>query len=209
MGTTAAMTNAGLLSVANQSGITGLGTISSGTWQGTAIASAYLDSDTAHLTTDQTFTGVKEIDSRKYAYPGTTDGDHKAGDIMYYDSGTATTVAGKIYYFHGGDDSTNGSWTATNASAASSATGLIGVALGDTPANDGVLLRGIVDLADDIAGTEAMGSILYLSDSVAGGADTVAPSDTNDIVRVIGYAVTTGNTNKIWFNPDNTWVEHT
>ncbi len=59
MGSTAAMTNAGLLSVANQTGITGVGTISSGTWQGTAIASAYLDSDTAHLTTNQTFTGVK------------------------------------------------------------------------------------------------------------------------------------------------------
>ena len=38
MGTTAAMTNAGLLSVANQSNITGLGTISSGTWEGTTIA---------------------------------------------------------------------------------------------------------------------------------------------------------------------------
>ncbi len=60
MGSTAAMTNAGLLSVANQSGITGLGTITSGTWQSsTVIASAYLDSDTAHLTTNQTFTGNK------------------------------------------------------------------------------------------------------------------------------------------------------
>lgn len=39
--------------------VTVLGTIASGTWQGTAIASAYLDSDTAHLTTNQTFTGVK------------------------------------------------------------------------------------------------------------------------------------------------------
>ena len=61
MGGTAAMTNAGLLSVANQSGITGLGTISSGTWQGTAIASAYLDSDTAHLSGTQTFTGDKSF----------------------------------------------------------------------------------------------------------------------------------------------------
>ena len=55
----AAMTNAGLLSVANQSNITGLGTISSGVWNGTAIASAYLDADTAHLSSTQTFTGVK------------------------------------------------------------------------------------------------------------------------------------------------------
>ena len=40
-------------------GTTAVGTIGTGTWQGTAVASAYLDSDTAHLTTDQTFTGVK------------------------------------------------------------------------------------------------------------------------------------------------------
>lgn len=35
------------------------GTITSGTWQGTAIASAYLDSDTAHLSGTQTFSGTK------------------------------------------------------------------------------------------------------------------------------------------------------
>jgi hypothetical protein len=39
--------------------ITTLGTISAGTWQGTAIASAYLDADTAHLSTAQTFSGAK------------------------------------------------------------------------------------------------------------------------------------------------------
>lgn len=41
--------------------ITTLGTISAGVWNGTAIASAYLDSDTAHLTTAQTFTGSKTM----------------------------------------------------------------------------------------------------------------------------------------------------
>ena len=61
MGSTAAMTNAGLVAVANQSSITGLGTITSGTWQSSTavIASAYLDADTAHLSTTQTFTGAK------------------------------------------------------------------------------------------------------------------------------------------------------
>ena len=50
---------AGLLTVANQSNVTGLSTITSGVWNGTAIASAYLDADTAHLTTTQTFSGAK------------------------------------------------------------------------------------------------------------------------------------------------------
>ena len=39
--------------------ITSLGTISTGVWNGTAIASAYLDSDTAHLSGTQTFSGAK------------------------------------------------------------------------------------------------------------------------------------------------------
>jgi len=39
--------------------ITTLGTISTGTWNGSVIASAYLDADTAHLTETQTFSGAK------------------------------------------------------------------------------------------------------------------------------------------------------
>jgi len=41
----AAMTNEGLVAVANQSNITGVGTISSGVWRGDAIASAYIGDD--------------------------------------------------------------------------------------------------------------------------------------------------------------------
>tara|TARA_R110002153_G_scaffold38297_10_gene111378 strand:- start:15622 stop:18561 length:2940 start_codon:yes stop_codon:yes gene_type:complete len=44
---------------AAQTQITSVGTIGTGTWQGTAIASAYLDSDTAHLSGTQTFSGAK------------------------------------------------------------------------------------------------------------------------------------------------------
>ena len=42
-------------------GITTVGTIDTGVWNGTAIASARLDADTAHLTTAQTFTGSKTM----------------------------------------------------------------------------------------------------------------------------------------------------
>ena len=45
--------------IADGSNITSVGTIGTGVWNGTAIASAYLDADTAHLTTAQTFTGSK------------------------------------------------------------------------------------------------------------------------------------------------------
>ena len=51
--------------VAGHSSIATVGTITSGTWQGTAVASAYLDSDTAHLSGAQTFTGTKTLNSFK------------------------------------------------------------------------------------------------------------------------------------------------
>jgi len=44
------------------SSLTSVGTIATGVWNGTVIASAKLDADTAHLTTNQTFTGVKTFD---------------------------------------------------------------------------------------------------------------------------------------------------
>tara|TARA_B100000902_G_scaffold367314_1_gene389828 strand:- start:3516 stop:5555 length:2040 start_codon:yes stop_codon:yes gene_type:complete len=49
--------------ILDSSGVTTVGTISTGVWQGTAIASAYLDADTAHLSTTQTFTGAKTFSS--------------------------------------------------------------------------------------------------------------------------------------------------
>jgi len=51
--------NTALSTWAGTSNITTLGTISTGTWQGTAIADAYLSSNTAHLSETQTFSGAK------------------------------------------------------------------------------------------------------------------------------------------------------
>ncbi len=177
------------------------------------VTLGYGTASTTTIAGDFTVTSKASIPRRKFAIP--SDGAGNAdGDVVYVgsnssDGGTpAVLTAGKIYYFHSGDDATNGSWTATNSNDPGTATGLIGVALGATPATDGVLLRGMVDLADDIVGTEVFGSILYLDKATAGAATTAAPTDTGDIVRVIGYSVQKGNVNKIWFNPDNTWVEH-
>ncbi len=47
------------------SAITKLGTIATGVWNGTVVASAYLDADTAHLSGAQTFTGTKTLNSFK------------------------------------------------------------------------------------------------------------------------------------------------
>ncbi|QDP60204.1 MAG: hypothetical protein Unbinned3972contig1001_33 [Prokaryotic dsDNA virus sp.] len=91
-GTLTATNFAGTLTTASQTNITGVGTISTGTWQGTAIASAYLDADTAHLSGTQTFTGAKTF-SEDVIISGTTPkltiGDDGAEDTMLVFDGNA------------------------------------------------------------------------------------------------------------------------
>ena len=92
MGSTAALTNAGLVAVANQSNITGVGTISSGTWQGTAIASGYIAADA--------ITGAKiaddAIDSEHYT-DGSVDTAHIADNQVTL-AKMAGLARGKIIY---------------------------------------------------------------------------------------------------------------
>ena len=89
-----------------------VGTIGTGTWQGTAIASAYLDADTAHLSTTQTFTGDKTFTGTVTVGVDDTGKDVKffgasAGAYMEWDesadqlrimgaSADATTSTGKL-----------------------------------------------------------------------------------------------------------------
>jgi len=148
----------------------------------------------------QTITGAKQVNIRKFSVTHHSTHGDAIGDVIYI--GTGATQAGKIYYYASG-----GGWTAAQADAASTGTGLLAVALGDDPDVDGMLLRGTVTLGLEIGGTEALGSILYLDDAQAGGATATAPDTTNDIVRVIGYSLSTDN-DMIWFNPDGAWVEH-
>ena len=167
-----------------------------------------IDATNVYITgTSNLIEGKTSIPRRQFQ--NVSDGAGNAdGDVIWIGTndgggGGAATTAGKVYYYH-----SNGSWVATNSDDPGTATGLLAVALGTAPSTHGMLLRGTVDLADNIVGTEALGSILYLDKATAGAVTTAAPTATGDIVRVIGYALSVGDTNKIWFNPDNTWVEH-
>ena len=108
MGSTATLTNAGLLAVANQSNITGLGTITSGTWQGTVIGHAYLpDASTSAQ-------GVVELAIASEVTTGTDTGraitpDALAGSVVMgtryvqcvvFDFGTDIAEGNGKFYFH-------------------------------------------------------------------------------------------------------------
>jgi len=108
-------------------------------------------------------------------------------------------VAGKLYYLN-----TDGLWVLADASDnTAGADELLAIALGDDPADDGMLLRGVVRV-DAITGTN-VGQPYYMSET-AGAITQTKPADNNEIVRIIGYLLHA--TNKvIYFNPSSTWIK--
>ena len=76
-----------------------------------------------------------------------------------------------------------------------------------TAATDGMCIRGMANLNTTFAGSPTDGDILYLDDATAGAATGTAPTGNGDIVRVLGYKIGSGT--RMWFNPDNTFVEVT
>jgi len=135
------------------------------------------------------------IKKRKFAKTNNTDGNAD-GDIVYFGSTTSMT-AGKIYYY-----TSSSTWALADADSASTAKGLLGVALGSASNTNGVLLRGMVTLSND-SGT--IGDAVFLS-TTPGLAQSSAPTGNGDIARVVGYCL--DNTNgQVYFNPDGTFVE--
>ena len=143
-----------------------------------------------------TFTG-DIVGSRKFAVSSTTDGNVGSGDIVYFGSGEVTL--GKIYHYK-----SDGSWEAADANDVAKCDGLLGVATATGTASDvGMLLRGTITIVD-IQGSEAVGDVLYLSESATGEADCVAPAGSADVVRIIGYCLSTDD--QIWFNPSPDFI---
>lgn len=136
------------------------------------------------------------IKTRVAAISSGTDADYKMGDVAYFGS-TTSMDAGKIYFYN-----SSGNWQLADADAASTSTGMIGVALGSASNTNGVLLRGFVTLDHDPG---SVSNALFLS-TTAGTASSTAPSGSGDIVRVIGYCLHASN-GAIYFNPDGAFVE--
>ena len=190
-------TQAAITTCAN---LTTTGTIGTGTWEGTKIADAFLSDNTAHLDTTQTFTGVKRISAREFTTVGGTDGDCK-GDIITIGLDASSHVAGNIYFLN-----SSSRWVITDADAAATSTGLLAVAMGSA-ASEGMCIRGMVSLKTTFPGSPANGDVLYLDNATDGAATGTAPTGNGDIVRVLGYKIGSGE--RMWFNPDNTFIEVT
>lgn len=133
--------------------------------------------------------------------------DSNAGNVLLAGSNADTNVAiGNVVYL----DNT-GTWYQASAAATGSGDAqLIGISLSAAPQTDGILTRGIYQIATSLlsssvgAGSLDEGSQVYISPSTAGGYTTVRPTSTGEIVRVVGHSV---DTNKIFFNPSPDFVE--
>ena len=79
---------------------------------------------------------------------------------------------------------------------------MLAIALGAT-VTDGLLVRGY---AYNSNWNFTSGVPLYV-DLTAGGITETAPSTTGEVVRIVGYCTDSTNKNRIYFNPDNSWIE--
>ena len=120
------------------------------------------------------------------------------GEVVRFGSGTS--AAGKIYHYK-----SDGSWELADCTGIATSDGMLAVALGTDPDQDGMLLRGMCKV-HTIQGTEAVGDVLYLSETAAGTVDCVAPAASDEVVRVLGYCLHASD-KLMWFDPDKTWVE--
>jgi len=120
------------------------------------------------------------------------------GDIVYFGGGGSTFNAGDVVYLDNAGD-----WLQTNAAATGTAINMLAVALGAAP-SDGLLVRGYVRYSG--WGLNS-GEPLYLETGVPGGITGTAPSAAGEVVRIIGYCTDAANRDKIYFNPDGSWIE--
>jgi len=108
--------------------------------------------------------------------------------------GTGTLVAGQVYTH------ASGAWVAVDADAQATTEGLLGMALGTSPTDDGLLVHGVGYLSHD-PGTA--GDVLYVH-TTAGQVSATQPATTGDFVRVAGYCLAD---NKVFFSPSQDFIE--
>lgn len=127
--------------------------------------------------------------------------DRGAGDIVFFGSGS--TVAGKLYYLN-----VDGGWTLSNATTGAVGDSLLAIALGTVSTDAGMLLHGYFD-AHTYLGNFSKGKAVYVDGALDEGAigkmNTVAPTGSTQIVRVVGHCMASGSV--VYFNPSGDWLE--
>ena len=197
--------------VAGHSSIVTVGTIGTGTWQGTAVASAYLDADTAHLSGSQTFSGEKTFtggavlaNSALIEGAGITmlaptlpTADHTSTGLSAQMLAGGAIAAFQTCCIH----TTSNEVVISDADAIATmpVIGIAPAAISDT-ATGTILLQGFIR---DDTWNWTIGGIMYAS-GTAGAMTQTAPSGSGDFVQALGIAL---SADVVYFNPSLTLVE--
>jgi len=145
-------------------------------------------------------TGEITATSIKHSISGNNAGDYGPGAEILYGISSETTTVGAIYTLRAGV------WTLIDANTDNRVDRLCAVAVGTNSSTHGMLIRGCVTLASAFtAGTDVEGVQVYASET-AGQATITAPSDSGDLVRILGYSLNVSS-KKMFFNPDSTFLE--
>jgi hypothetical protein len=180
--------------------ITTLGTIGTGTWQGSVIAEAYLPnaSTTAEGVVERATQAEVDAgtDTSRYVTPETLAAYTGFTSAVETFTAGVTVAERDLCYLN-----TSGQMVLADADAVSTGTGLLAVANEAISAtSSGEFL--MFGRKTGFTGLTA-GDVLYIH-TTAGDFTGTAPSGTGDIVRVAGYAL---STTEIYFQPAGTWVE--
>ncbi len=147
--------------------------------------------------------GTNDIDisAAEMQLDGTPDGDHSAnGPTTATFNAGATIAAMEVVYMGSG-----GEWLLTDADAASSAGDvMVAVALAAGTDNNALKVATSGTYVRDDTWNWTIGAELYLS-VTAGALTETAPSGTDDVIRVVGYAVTA---DVIYFDPSPSYITH-
>ena len=154
-------------------------------------------------TTGAVTTGILQPVAIKHVISGNSAGDYGSGAEILYNQGSNGGVSfttGAIYVLRAGV------WNAIDCSGPTTAQNLCAVALGaDT--SSGMLIKGCVTLAETYeAGSDSGGAKVYGSATDSGRATLTAPTSSGHFVRILGYSLNVSS-KKMFFNPDNTYVE--
>ncbi len=116
------------------------------------------------------------------------------GNIVKFGTTTGMT-AGAVYVWNGTD------WVAVDADSDTTTKGLMGVALGASSSDDGLLTHGVAYLSHNPG---AAGDILYVDTVTPGQLTDTQPNAQGDFVRVAGYCLAA---NKVFFSPSQDFIE--
>lgn len=235
--TARAVTPAAMSAYAGGTGISTVGTITAGTWNGTAIGNTYLpdatssadgvvelalasevatQTDVARAVTPgslSAFNGSTNISALGTVTTGTLDGVAVRDLAIDVTPDTDATTSGFIHStlsaaaglsaFECVYVDSNSRWAKTDASATATADKLLGVATVSAAASAAVSVALPNSYIRNDAWNWTVGSAVLLSET-EGALTQTAPTATDAVVRVVGYAV---NADTLYFNPE-TGVVH-